>query len=154
MSMNELIQSFLEKVASLSEVELYGFEIQSGKKSKKLIIYLDKKPSITSDDCDRYAKQFRLNAAIDFPSLTQMLLEVSSPGVERRLFTLNHCSKNLGQTVKIKLKTPMDEKRNYIGCLEDVKDQLIVVKTNESERSTHLDWQNIEKIRIIYEERP
>ena len=154
MSMSNLIETFLLKIAKVCQVELYGFEMQSGKKSKKLIIYLDKTPAITSEDCDKFAKQLRISAPVEFPSLTQMLLEVSSPGIERQLFTLEHCQRNIDKKVKINLKNAIEEQKNFIGKLKNIDGNQLEIEPEDSTGNIHLDWNNIDKIRIIYEGKP
>ena len=151
MSFQHNIQQFLDEHVQACGVVLYGFEMGHNGPNKKLLVYLDAPHAITSEDCNKVAKHLRLTAAVHMPLLNQMDLEVSSPGIERRLFTFAHCQDNIGKKVKLKTKLPIDERRNFQGTLLEVHPEKQTLEIQTDLASVTIDWASIEKIRILFE---
>lgn len=152
MSLNHALETFLSQCAVGCDVSLYGFELVPGKKTKSLRVYIEKPSGVSSEDCVSVAKQIKACAAVELPMVNQMHLEVSSPGVERRLFNLNHCEQQLGKTVSIRLRAPMNGQRNMKGQLTFVSalDNTISITSTTDSVVHDLDWSDIDKISLIY----
>ena len=81
------------------------------------------------------------------PISGQYTLEVSSPGMDRILFRLEHYAESIGETVEIRLTQPFEGRRKLTGVLAGVEDEEIVVQVDEDEYLLPLEW--IQRARIV-----
>jgi ribosome maturation factor RimP len=79
------------------------------------------------EDCVLVSRQISALLDVEDPIPGNYSLEVSSPGLDRRLKKVEHFQRFTGENVKIKLRFPKDGRRNYSGQLASVADQNIEV---------------------------
>ncbi len=111
------------------EYELVGIKYLPQGKHSLLRIYIDNyDKQITVDDCAKISHQ--ISGALDVEQLLsgQYQLEVSSPGLDRPLFSLADFLKFVGNEVQLKLSQPLDKQRNISGTIESVTDDVIRIK--------------------------
>ncbi|MDU5673963.1 MAG: ribosome maturation factor RimP, partial [Pseudomonas aeruginosa] len=84
---------------------------------------------------------------VEDPISGEYTLEVSSPGMDRPLFTLEQFAKHAGEQVKIRLRSPYEGRRNYQGILRGVEEQDVVVLVDDHEYLLPID--SIDKANII-----
>lgn len=130
----------LEKAEQLGEIlrpvveslgfELWGVEYHSGSKPVLLRVYIDHPDGITVDDCGDVSEQASAVLDVEEPIRGDYTLEVSSPGIERPLFTAEQYRQYLGSDVKVRLAWPEHGRRNYRGRLLSVSDQGIEVEVD------------------------
>lgn len=112
--------------------ELLGVEFISGGKNSVLRLYIDHANGITVDDCAEVSHQVSAILDVEDPISTEYNLEVSSPGVDRPLFSLAHYQQVVGETVAVKLAIPLNGRRNFKGQLTAIEnDQLILTVDGE-----------------------
>ena len=143
----EDIKQLLIPLIEKSGCELWGVEIatQQGK-GKVLRIYIDAIQGVNLDDCEKVSKEidyfFQFEDVFsDFGSF-----EVSSPGLDRRLFNLQQCKNFVGDVVLLTLFSKVNGQRKIKGALQEVLDSEISVKTEKGELL--LDFSNIEKCKL------
>ena len=73
-------------------------------------------------------------------------LEVSSPGINRQLFSLDDFRLYESSMVKIKLKKPINNRKNILGIIKTIKSENIIVDMNEEE--IEIEFKNIKKANI------
>ena len=78
------------------------------------------------------------------------MLEVSSPGLDRRLFEISQYSAYIGGKVRISLKVPFEGRKNYLGVLTKVEENDVVIESGEEEFT--FPFEIIEKGHLVYEE--
>ena len=83
------------------------------------------------DDCAIVSRQISGVLDVEDPISVEYTLEVSSPGMERPLFTLEQFAKYVGEQVKIKLRSPFEGRRNFQGLLRGVEEQDVVVQVDD-----------------------
>src|SRR5690606_38077927 len=105
--------------------EFVGCELLRQKRSSLLRIYIDTPQGITLTDCTQVSRQVSAMLDVEDPIQGGYTLEVSSPGLNRPLFELAHYEKQLGQRVKVRLRVPFENKRNFIGTLQKVENSKI-----------------------------
>jgi ribosome maturation factor RimP len=76
-------------------------------------------------------------------------LEVSSPGLDRPLFSEAHYQRYLGQLAEIRLRSPLEGRRRFKGRLQSVQDGQVMIEVDGVEYSIALD--NIEKANLVHE---
>lgn len=128
--------------------ELYGCEFQTQSYCSRLIVYIDNPNGVTLDDCAKVSRQIGAILDVEDPIGGRYELEVSSPGIDRPLFTLPHFERVCGETVKLRLRLARDNQRNFVGLLKAVAgDQVTLLLEDQSEMV--LDFADIEKAKLI-----
>lgn len=137
--MSSLVNLIREKVSSsISDLgyELYHIEYvnEFGHNYLRIMIMheddLDKR--ITVKDCEIVSKT--INILIDDMDIKdKFFLEVSSPGVNRRLYTLKHMKDAIGKVVCVKLNKSIDGSKRYVGNLINVDDNKVNLKIKDQE---------------------
>lgn len=143
------------KVARLarSVVETMGYElvgvqyIQRGKGSALLRIYIDHEKGITLDDCGAVSHQLSGVLDVEDPVPGQYNLEVSSPGIDRPLFTAEHFERFRGHKVRLKLALKLEGRRNFEGLLAGVRDGEVLLTLAGEDRGFPLPM--IESARLV-----
>ncbi len=114
-----------------------------------LRVYIDHENGISVDDCADVSHQVSAVLDVEDPIVGLYTLEVSSPGLDRPLFTEAHYERYLGQVAEIRLRSPLDGRRKYKGHLLSVRDGQVVIEVDGVEYSLALD--NIEKAHLVHE---
>lgn len=128
--------------------EFVGLEYLAQGKHSVLRIYIDKPNGISLDDCEKVSRQ--LGSVLDVEAqLTRgaYTLEVSSPGVDRKIFTLEQFPKFVGKNVRITVHTPINGQRNIKGILKEVGDQGLVLEVNGAVAT--VDFANVAQANVI-----
>lgn len=97
--------------------ELVGVEFVRAGKHSILRVYIDSENGISVDNCADVSYQVSAVLDVEDPISTEYNLEVSSPGMDRPLFTEAHYLKVVGETISVRLTVPMDNRRNFKGQL-------------------------------------
>jgi ribosome maturation factor RimP len=112
--------------------EFWGLEYLSSGRSAMLRIYIDNDP-VTVDDCEKVSRQ--VGSLLDVEDLisSEYTLEVSSPGLDRPLYTLEQYERYVGEDVALRLRFPFEGRRKFKGRLVGVEgeDILLVVEDHE-----------------------
>ena len=125
-------------------------EMLPGNKNNTLRIFIDnKKHPVTDELCQEVGQHLLAASAVDFPSILNFTLEISSPGLDRKLFTIAQCQENIGKKVKLKTKSTIDDQKNFSGTIVSIIDDILQIHTEK--KTLNLNWENIDKIRVIYE---
>jgi ribosome maturation factor RimP len=113
--------------------ELVGcIEFRQGRKLT-LRIYIDREHGITVDDCQIVSHQLSGIFAVAEPIPGDYILEVSSPGVDRPLFTLEHFLRFSGHRARIRLRAPLKQQRNYSAILQGVEADKVILRLDDGE---------------------
>jgi ribosome maturation factor RimP len=99
--------------------ELSDIEVKLNERDGIVRIYIDKLPDgVGMEDCAAVSQQVSALLDVEDPIPGNYTLEVSSPGLDRRLTKLEHYERFLEEVVKIKLRFPQDGRRNFRGTLK------------------------------------
>ncbi len=83
---------------------LWGLEILRGKKRPTLRIYIDSKNGANIDDCENVSKDLNYELALEDSFIEDYILEVSTPGVDRKIFFIEQLDSFIGERFKVKLR--------------------------------------------------
>lgn len=124
------VVSVVEPVVTGLGYELVGAEFGQAENGQTLRVYIDKPEGIVMDDCAAVSRQ--LNAVLDVEDTIKSayLLEVSSPGVDRPLFTEAHFSAQIGEQIRVRMADAVDGRRNFKGQLVAVENAHAVVEVD------------------------
>lgn len=143
----EQLQALLAPVVEALGYECWGVEFISQGRHSVLRVYIDRPEGILIDDCEAVSRQVSGILDVEDPISSEYTLEVSSPGMDRPLFTLEQFAKHAGEQVKIRLRSPYEGRRNYQGILRGVEEQDVVVLVDDHEYLLPID--SIDKANII-----
>ena len=126
---------------------LWGYEYRPHGESALLRIFIEKAEGISVDDCALVSRQ--IGAALDVEDIIPVayILEVSSPGMDRVLFTADQYQDYIGDKIKIRTRTQINERRNFKGLLVSASDNVVTVKVDNEEFA--IPYESIDRARLI-----
>ncbi len=127
--------------------ELVGVEYRAGKGDGLLRVYIDSPTGVGVDDCARVSHQVSGILDVDDPISGHYTLEVSSPGLDRPLFSAEHFRRFAGQRVKIQLAMPVNGRRRLAGVLLDCEGDKVRIDVDGDVMDVVLD--QIDKARLV-----
>jgi len=116
----------LKKMVEDCGVTLYDTESVVENEQKIFRIFITKQDGVSLDKCAEVARIISPVLDLDPPISGKYALEVSSPGIERKLITLSHFKQSIGENVKIKLENE-EANQNIQGKLMKVSEKNITV---------------------------
>lgn len=125
------IYEMVKPIADELNYDIYHIEYVKENGEFYLRIYIEKDSGITLSDCEALSR--RVSDLMDEkdPIKDPYFLEVSSPGLNRTLFTEEHYKRFIGKEIMVKLTKSVDGKKNIKGILKEVNEGSIVVKIDE-----------------------
>jgi ribosome maturation factor RimP len=141
-----LLDLFETEVAALG-YELLGIELNQSTHGSILRVYIDKDAGIMVEDCVLVSRQ--LTGLLDVEDLIKgnYDLEVSSPGMDRPLFTIEHFKKVIGETIKLRLYEKYNARKRFSGILKAVNDEEVVINCDNEEYK--VPFRLIERARLV-----
>lgn len=126
---------------------LWGYEWIGGGEHRCLRVYIDDPDGISIDDCAIASQHISAALAVDDPDLNYQL-EVSSPGLDRRLYELAHYKRYIGYEIKLQLRAPdLTGQRRFRGVIESVtEDGSVILNTEQGDYEFTVN--NIEQARL------
>lgn len=139
----------LEKLINSMGYELIGGEIQPQGRRFILRIYIDSPAGVSVDDCALVSNQVSAMLDVNDPFSSSYALEVSSPGFDRPLFEIKHFKQFIGKEVRIRLRKPLNNRRQYKGILQAVEGDLIYLLADDLQHEVKISFDDIEKANLI-----
>ena len=143
------IHAIVERVAASSGLEVVEIELRGGGKSRMLRIFIDKPGGITHEDCASVSREvstiFDVEDAMPGGAYT---LEVSSPGLDRKLFRATDFERFQGSRVKLTTKEPVNGNRHFEGRLEHFAAGRLTLDLTEARKKFRPKEQQIERLEI------
>lgn len=127
------LQSLLVPAVEGLGFELWGLELLTGGRHSVLRVYIESETGVRIDDCARVSQQLGALLAVEEPVGGDYVLEVSSPGLARRLFRLDQYPAYVGAEMEIRLRTPFEGRRRFKGVLRGVEGEDLVLLVDEHE---------------------
>jgi len=120
------IEEIANRVAESEGLEVVEVEVKGGGQHRFVRISIDKPEGVSHGDCELISQQ--VGTILDVEDVVpggQYTLEVSSPGVERKLLKPKDFERFQGKKAKVTLRDPVDGRRNWEGTLAGIEDGLI-----------------------------
>ena len=107
------------------------------RKKNTLRVFIDSDNSVDINDCENISRDLNYEPQIDLYLGEDYILEVSTPGIDRKFFEIKQLDDYVGQELDIKTKSIHEGRRKFIGKLIDCDDSsLSIVKSDNSEEIT------------------
>ena len=129
MDFNDL-KLLIEPTVNKIGYELTDLEMKWDGENNLIRLFIDRPEGIGLEDCEAVSQQVGMLMDIEAPIKDDYVLEVSSPGLDRRLTKIEHYLQFLGDEVRIKLTIPQDGRRNFKGNLLTANEDFIEVKVD------------------------
>lgn len=156
------IREIAQRVAESSGLELVEVDLRGGGKARRLRIYIDKPGGVTHDDCSNFSREvgtiFDVEDAVPGGTYT---LEVSSPGLDRKLLKASDYERFVGSLVKLKTKDPVAGEHHFEGRLKSFSNGRIELElrpdkmqrdeTGDAGSSVEIDLENVSKANLVPE---
>ncbi len=142
-----VLQELIEPSVVALGYQLWGVEMISQGRHSMLRIYIDAENGIGVEDCASVSRQVSGILDVEDPISGEYTLEVSSPGMDRPLFTLEQYQAFVGHVVQVKLRMPFDGRRRFKGVLKGIEDEDIVLVVDQEEYLLPID--HIDKANIV-----
>ena len=144
----EEISALLAPTVSALGLELLGVEFAPTGNSAMLRLYIDApERGVGIEDCEKVSREVSAVLDIEDPIASEYTLEVSSPGIDRPLFTPAQFARFIGQNAKVGLKLPQDGRRRLTGRINAVEGETIRFDVDGQPFEAAFD--NIDKARLV-----
>ena len=147
--MNDIKESLFQTLNEIVEKEgirVINISINGASKSPNIQIIIDSNDGVNLENCSFVSKITSDLIRINNYFTDDYNLEVSSPGVNRQLFSIDDFNLYLGSLVKIKLKKQVNNQKNFLGKIKSLKNGIIIISTDNED--VEIDFKNIKKANI------
>jgi ribosome maturation factor RimP len=128
--LEQRITELAERIASGTGIELVEVQLRGAGKSRLLRLYIDKPGGVTHGDCELISERLgRLLDEADIVPGDSYTLEVSSPGVERKLSKPRDFERVIGQKIRLSLRAPVAGVTRLDGKLAAFMNETLAVET-------------------------
>src|SRR5690242_8082558 len=157
----EKVRGIAERVAVSSGLEVVEVELRGGGKARMLRIVIDKPAGVTHEDSANLSREVGTILDVEDAIPGSYTLEVSSPGLDRKLFRPADYERFTGSRVKLTTQQPVNGNRHFEGRLESFQqgrltlDLSAVRKKRRPEQGAtekvEIDLANVEKANLVPE---
>ena len=163
MADQDKIRAIAERVATTHGVEVVEVELKGGGKARTLRITIDKPEGVTHEDCANVSREVStildVEDAVPGGSYT---LEVSSPGLDRRLIRPQDYARFTGSRIKLMTREPVNGNRYFEGRLESFADGRLLLEILSGKKKpkpghapagqkVEIDLANVERANLVPE---
>ena len=141
--LTQLLQPTVEAMGYV----LWGIELISPGKRCMLRLYIEADAGISVDDCAAVSHQVSGVLDVEDPISSGYTLEVSSPGVDRLLFSPEHYSPYVGEMIDVRLRLPVEGRRRFKGILLAANNEAVVVVVDDQE--FELPLRSVDRARVF-----
>ena len=166
----ERVREIAERVAASSGLEIVDIEFLGGGKARMLRVFLDKPAAgtdplagVTHEDCANFSREFGTILDVEDVMPGSYTLEVSSPGLDRKLIKAADFTRFTGTRMKLTTRQPVGNNRHFEGRLESFKDGRLTLDLSVASHKSRkkmgtaaaekieIDFANVEKANLVPE---
>ena len=150
-AVTDKVSEIAERVASDKGLEVVEVQMLGGGSSRVLRIFIDKPEGVTHADCEDISQH--VGTILDVEDVvpgSSYTLEVSSPGVERKLTKPRDFERFVGQKVKIALRQPVENQRHWVGALRSFAEGVITLEPSPG-KSVQFPLEQVERANLKFE---
>jgi len=147
----ERITAIAERAAQREGIEVWEVEVLGAGRGRVVRIYIDKPGGVTHGDCELISQQ--VGTVLDIEDVVpgeRYQLEVSSPGIERKLRKTEDFARFAGQRTRLSLREPRNGQRRFDALIQAVEGEEILLELTPG-ATTRLRMSDIEKANLKHE---
>ena len=141
------LERLIEPAVEQLGYELSDLELKMGGRDGIVRVFIDKPDGVDLTDCEIVSRQLSAVLDVEDPLPGHYRLEVSSPGLDRKLTKPEHFQRFIGEMIRVKLRFPVAGRRNFRGALRAADEEQIEVEVDGESHS--LQIATIESARLI-----
>jgi ribosome maturation factor RimP len=155
------IREIAERVAASSGLEVVEVELRGGGKARMLRIFIDKLAGVTHEDCVSVSREVSTILDVEDAIPGSYTLEVSSPGLDRKLFRPADYERFTGSLIKLTTQQPVNGNRHFEGRLEHFEQGRLTLDLSAAKKKRRpeetaspkleIDLKNVEKANLVPE---
>jgi len=146
-TLEDKIEALVRPVIESMDIGFWGCEYLPAGKNSMLRIFIDKENGVNVDDCGRVSRQISAIMDVEEPISSAYTLEVSSPGIDRPLFTPEQFKMYQGEKVQIRTSMSVMGRKRFKGVMEAINEQGIDIEVDGE--VYEIDFSTIEKATVI-----
>jgi ribosome maturation factor RimP len=166
----ERVREIADRVAASSGLEVLDVEFLGGGKARMLRVFLDKPAAgndplagVTHGDCANFSREFGTILDVEDVMAGSYTLEVSSPGLDRKLVKAADFTRFTGSRMKLTTRQPVNNTRHFEGRLESFQDGRLTLDLSVASHKSRkkmgdaagqkieIDFANVEKANLVPE---
>lgn len=166
----ERVREIADRVAATSGLEIVDVEFLGGGKARMLRVFLDKSAAgtdplagVTHEDCAKFSREFGTILDVEDVMPGAYTLEVSSPGLDRKLVKAADFARFTGSRVKLTTRQPVNNNRHFEGRLEKLEDGRLTLDLSVASHKSRkkmgeaagqkieIEFANVEKANLVPE---
>jgi len=144
------IREMAERVAASEGLHLVDVELKGGNSNALLRVYIDKAAGVSHADCQLVSEQLSAMLDVEDPFPGRYTLEVSSPGLDRKLTKPSDFTYFVGRRARLVLREAMGEQKVLEGRLAGFENGRVRLDLGEHGLQ-ELDLANIRKAQLVVE---
>jgi ribosome maturation factor RimP len=164
------VRAIADRVAASSGLEVLDVELLGGGKARMLRVFLDKPAAgndplagVTHEDCANFSREFGTILDVEDVMPGSYTLEVSSPGLDRKLVKAADFTRFTGSRVKLMTREPVNDNRHFEGRLESFENGRLTLDLSVASHKSRkkmgdtagkkieIDFANVEKANLVPE---
>ena len=143
-----LVTELVDPTIQALGLELWGIELLQQGRYSLLRIYIEREEGVTIEDCEKVSRQVSALLDVEDPIAGEYTLEVSSPGVDRPLFSIEQYEQYVGSEVNLKMRRPQDGRRKFKGQIIQVSGDVVSLSVEGTQ--FELEYPEIESASIVF----
>ena len=157
----ERVREIAERVAASSGLEVVEVELRGGGKARMLRIVIDKPAGVTHEDCASLSREVSTILDVEDAISGSYTLEVSSPGLDRKLIRPADYERFVGSRVKLTTRDAVNGNRHFEGRLESFQDGRLTLDlsaarkkfrpASDAAQKLEIELANVEKANLVPE---
>ena len=166
----ERVRAIADRVAASSGLEVLDVEFLGGGQARMLRVFLDKPAAgndplagVTHEDCANFSREFGTILDVENVMPGSYTLEVSSPGLDRKLVRPADFTRFTGSRVKLMTREPVNNNRHFEGRLESFQDGRLLLDLSvashksrkkmgeQAGKKIEIEFANVEKANLVPE---
>jgi ribosome maturation factor RimP len=166
----ERVRSIADRIAASSGLEVLDLEFLGGGKARMLRVFLDRPAAgndpiagVTHEDCANFSREFGTILDVEDVMPGSYTLEVSSPGMDRKLVKAADFTRFTGSRVKLTTRQPVNNNRHFEGRLESFQDGRLTLDLSVASHKSRkkmgdaagtkieIEFANVEKANLVPE---
>jgi len=150
-NIEEKITEFAESLTGQHGVVLFDVEVAGSIRRPLVRIYIDREGGVTLDECERFSRSLSALLDVEDPIPSSYVIEVSSPGLDRKLKKPKHYEQSIGRLARLVLKNCPEKQDNVLtGRIKGVQGDSVMIGLEDDEEVL-VPFDTISKARLEIE---
>jgi len=143
----ENLVEMIKPVVTGNGCDFWGLELVHGKNTPTIRVFIDAIGGPTIEDCEKISHELNLEFSLDDSLIEDYILEVSSPGLDRKIFYPEQLLEYVNEVFKVKLREKVNNLKTLQGVLEEVDKEILHLKVKKE--VFEINFNNIESCKLM-----